>query len=195
MFYSNYDEMSIGPVPLDEECIPFSPNGYDVEGARAECHRFKKYLELIFDFGENLDGRFKIASNPYDGGDYYDVAYRYNTNDPKASLFALLVEGNTPSKWKISQADKYAIQCLWQTMLKNALYVKDEEYYLYPQPRLVWRDEDILEVKEYFDESEYSAAFKAEEIPEFVAPDNPLSLLTVSDTGTEINVLSNRKFA
>lgn len=125
-----FEELSIGPTPVEETCIPAGTN---IEEERAECRR---YIERIREHcGPEPEGaHLKVKWNPYDGGDvtgYYDVVVKYNESIADAQSYAYWVEGHGPRYWDKEKepAD------LWQK----------------PEPK-VYKDqyETVLDPKEWY---------------------------------------------
>lgn len=95
----DYEEFELGCTPYDEECVQLNPNADYVSAMRTECKRYKDMLMVRFPDWEKYDCNFKVNRNPYEAGDYFDVAIRYRATDEMALAFASYVEDNLPNKW------------------------------------------------------------------------------------------------
>lgn len=89
------DELSLGPVPTDEECIPA---GTDPVKEREECQRF--ITRIKEHCGEPPTGaRLKVKSNPHDFGSYLDVVVVFSDQIDEAVEYAFWAESHTPRTW------------------------------------------------------------------------------------------------
>ena len=93
-----YDELSIGPVPAEEECEQLGPN-YDEAKARAECKRFIECIRKVCG-PEPFGARLIIKGNPHDFGTYLEVNVRYDDNNQVAVEYAFKVESQAPQTWE-----------------------------------------------------------------------------------------------
>lgn len=97
-----YEELDLSVVPAEEECLP-APYSDDA-AARAECERYKAFLEEYF--GTPPDGAyFRVKRNPYDDFHYYSVVVRYDTDDAEAVDFAFFCDDHTPATWADLERD------------------------------------------------------------------------------------------
>lgn len=92
------DNISIGTVPVNEECAQFGQAGYKAQALK-ECQSYIKQLKSMFGAEQPESAQFKLTTNPYEGGIYYDVVVEYT--DQLGEDFALNVESNLPESWSI----------------------------------------------------------------------------------------------
>jgi hypothetical protein len=92
------DFISIGPSPVNEECVQTNTIDYDVR-ARAECRRF---IELI----RNKLGpeppltRLGIETFTHNLRTYMEVVCYYNANNDVSIEYAYRCEAESPESWE-----------------------------------------------------------------------------------------------
>lgn len=92
------DQLSLGPVPSDEDCQQVGTDSYDPKKAREECLRYINAIRK--QHGPEPEGaRLRITSNPHDFGTYLDVVVDYDEDSDAAIEYAFKVEGDCPTHW------------------------------------------------------------------------------------------------
>lgn len=97
-----FDELYLGSVPCDENCVQVDPNTDYVPQMIAECKHYKELLEKKFPIPQNLEDNvyFKLKREEHEFGSYYEVTIRYNEELEEAVNFAFNVENNLPATWE-----------------------------------------------------------------------------------------------
>lgn len=92
------DYLTLGPVPVEEDCVQVNSNGDYLSAMSKEVRR---YVELLDNrFSNKPDGAyFAVKSEHHDFGQYKEAAVFYETNDAEAEEFAFFVECNLPMTW------------------------------------------------------------------------------------------------
>lgn len=93
------DVYELGPTPTGEECVQVNSKTDYVEPMKAECQKYKELLQKKFPIPEDVNAYFTIKRSDHEFGPYYEVAIKYDMDDPKANAFMLHVEGNQPESW------------------------------------------------------------------------------------------------
>ena len=93
------DQLTLGPVPSDENCQQVGTPTYDALTAREECQRYITLLRELFGL-EPIGARLVITSNPpHDFGTYFEVAVKYDDEVPRAVEYAFAVKKDLPTTW------------------------------------------------------------------------------------------------
>ena len=102
------DYITIGPAPSDEDCVQLESGGDYWADMKAECNRYRDYLEGMFPFWEQMiddpddlhgGARFTVKTHVHDFGRYAEVAVVYDDNSRLETEFAIFVEHHTPRYW------------------------------------------------------------------------------------------------
>lgn len=93
--------LELGSAPYNEECVQAGDCDNSTDDALAmieQCKRFKKLLIKIN--GEPPEGsKFLIQRFSHDLGAYYEVVYKFNTNNEEHVRYSTACESNIPAKW------------------------------------------------------------------------------------------------
>jgi hypothetical protein len=88
--------------PVSEKCVQMEPDGSTLPQMRQQARQFVAMLNYRF---PNATGRFTIARNSHDFGDYLSVQYHFFESD-QGWHEALFIENHLPEYW----ADKTIIE-------------------------------------------------------------------------------------
>jgi hypothetical protein len=95
--YGDYDELSLGTTPTDENCAQVGQDTY-YSNTNIEARAFIAQLKRAF--GKPPPSvYFKVVSCPHDFGIYHDVVVRYNNTIQEAVDYAYKCEDETPRNW------------------------------------------------------------------------------------------------
>lgn len=86
------DYLTLGPVPVDEDCQQIGTPGYDYEKDTADLRRYKAMLQKRWP-----EAHFAIKSFPHDFGTYREVVVYFD--DEEDDPVAFEVEANLPQVW------------------------------------------------------------------------------------------------
>lgn len=92
------DYVEIGSVPSGEDCQQVGTDNYDVNEAKRECKIFLNQLRRQLG-DEPMTAQLKIAGNPHDFGNYYEVRCVFDDNDEEGMEYAFKCENEMPEFW------------------------------------------------------------------------------------------------
>lgn len=94
-----YNDISMGPTPLEESCQQVGTPTYNAEEAHAECYRYIAALRAKM--GVEPEGaQLRITYNSCDFDTYLDVVCRYDEECPDACDYAFACESHGPQTWQ-----------------------------------------------------------------------------------------------
>ena len=93
------DYISLGSVPVDEDCVQVSKTDDYLYKMKEECRKYMKQLEGQFPIPEGVEAHFTVKTFPHDFGPYCEVAIIFELDDDKSREFAYNIEDNLPEHW------------------------------------------------------------------------------------------------
>ena len=87
------DYLSLGPVPIEENCVQVGTSAHDKFGSK-EASVFKQ--QLIKEFP---NGDFKAKTFYHDFGSYKEVCIYFDDENESEMDYAYMVEENLPLNW------------------------------------------------------------------------------------------------
>jgi hypothetical protein len=90
--------LTLGPVPVEEDCVQVNSNGDYLLEMSKEVRRFVELLNNRF-VNQPEGAYFAVKSEYHDFGQYKEAAVFYDSDDAEAEEFAFFVECNLPMTW------------------------------------------------------------------------------------------------
>lgn len=90
--------LTLGPVPVEEDCVQVNSNQDYLPEMSKEVRRFVEFLNNRFS-NQPEGAYFGVKSEYHDFGQYKEAAVFYDSNDAEAEEFAFFVECNLPMTW------------------------------------------------------------------------------------------------
>lgn len=105
------DYLVLGPVPVEEECVPCGGMG-DAYLAKKETEIYADMLRRVLPPPETANAYIKVKRFEHEFGPYHEAAVFFDTEDDTATVYAYDIECDLPERWDeeaIRQLDQAGI--------------------------------------------------------------------------------------